>query len=192
MGRSREFDENVVLQKAMELFWKQGYEKTSLNDLVEHMGIHRRSLYDTFGDKHTLFLKAMDFYQELIRNNILAGVSKAETPKQAIQFIFDFIIEGYEDKQWGCLTVNSATELALMDNEIKESTERIFMQTEQLLADLVRKGQQAGEISSAYDPEILSEVLHNTLHGIRVQLRISASKEKLHRIGNFFMDLLNK
>lgn len=55
MGRSREFDENVVLQKAMELFWKQGYEKTSLNDLVEHMGIHRRSLYDTFGDKHTLF-----------------------------------------------------------------------------------------------------------------------------------------
>lgn len=186
MGRSREFDENVVLQKAMELFWKQGYEKTSLNDLVEHMGIHRRSLYDTFGDKHTLFLKAMDFYQELIRNNILAGVSKAETPKQAIQFIFDFIIEGYEDKQWGCLTVNSATELALIDNEIKERTERIFMQTEQLLADLVRKGQQAGEISSAYDPEILSEVLHNTLHGIRVQLRISASKEKLHRIGNFF------
>jgi TetR/AcrR family transcriptional repressor of nem operon len=192
MGRSREFDENVVLQKAMELFWKQGYEKTSLNDLVEHMGIHRRSLYDTFGDKHTLFLKAMDFYQELIRNNIQAGVLKAETAKQAIQFIFDFIIEGYEDKQWGCLTVNSATELALMDNEIKERTERIFMQTEQLLADLVRKGQQAGEISSAYDPEILSEVLHNTLHGIRVQLRISASKEKLHRIGNFFMDLLNK
>jgi TetR/AcrR family transcriptional repressor of nem operon len=192
MGRSKEFDENVVLQKAMELFWKQGYEKTSLNDLVEHMGIHRRSLYDTFGDKHTLFLKAMDFYQELIRNNIQAGVLKAETAKQAIQFIFDFIIEGYEDKQWGCLTVNSATELALMDNEIKERTERIFMQTEQLLADLVRKGQQAGEISSAYDPEILSEVLHNTLHGIRVQLRISASKEKLHRIGNFFMDLLNK
>jgi Transcriptional regulator len=192
MGRSREFDENVVLQKAMELFWKQGYEKTSLNDLVEHMGIHRRSLYDTFGDKHTLFLKAMDFYQELIRNNIQAGVLKSETSKRAIQFIFDFIIEGYEDKQWGCLTVNSATELALMDKEIKERTEKIFMQTEQLLADLIRKGQQAGEISSDYDPEILSEVLHNTLHGIRVQLRISASKEKLHRIGNFFMDLLNK
>ena len=60
MGRSREFDENVVLQKAMELFWEQGYEKTSLSDLVEHMGIHRRSLYDTFGDKHTLFLKTLD------------------------------------------------------------------------------------------------------------------------------------
>ncbi|WP_459481386.1 TetR/AcrR family transcriptional regulator [Clostridium saccharoperbutylacetonicum] len=192
MGRSKEFDENVVLQKAMELFWKQGYEKTSLNDLVEHMGIHRRSLYDTFGDKRTLFLKTMDFYEELIRNKMQAGVLKAENAKQAIRFIFDFIIEGYEDKQWGCLTVNSATELALMDKEIKERVERTFMQTEQLLADLVRKGQQAGEISSDYEPEVLAEVLHNTLHGIRVQLRISASKEKLHRIGNFFMDLLNK
>jgi TetR/AcrR family transcriptional repressor of nem operon len=192
MGRSKEFDENVVLQKAMELFWKQGYEKTSLNDLVEHMGIHRRSLYDTFGDKRTLFLKTMDFYEELIRNKIQTGVLKAETAKQAIRFIFDFIIEGYEDKQWGCLTVNSATELALMDKEIKERIERTFMQTEQLLADLIRKGQQAGEISREYEPEVLAEVLHNTLHGIRVQLRILASKEKLHRIGNFFIDLLNK
>jgi TetR/AcrR family transcriptional repressor of nem operon len=192
MGRSREFDENVVLQKAMELFWKQGYEKTSLNDLVEHMGIHRRSLYDTFGDKHTLFLKAMDFYEELIKNKMHAGILHAETAKQAIQFVFDFIIEGYEDKQWGCLTVNSATEMALMDKDIKERVERTFMQTEQLFADLVRKGQQTGEISSNYDSKVLSEIFQNTLLGIRVQLRISASKEKLHGIADFFMDLLNK
>ena len=52
MGRSKEFEENEVLQRAMELFWQQGYEKTSMSDLVEHMGIHRKSLYDTFGDKH--------------------------------------------------------------------------------------------------------------------------------------------
>lgn len=192
MGRSREFDENVVLQKAMELFWKQGYEKTSLNDLVEHMGIHSRSLYDTFGDKHTLFLKAMDFYEELIKNKMHAGILHAETAKQAIQFVFDFIIEGYEDKQWGCLTVNSATEMALMDKEIKERVERTFMQTEQLFADLVRKGQQTGEISSNYDSKVLSEIFQNTLLGIRVQLRISTSKEKLHGIADFFMDLLNK
>jgi len=191
MGRSREFDENVVLQKAMELFWKQGYEKTSLNDLVEHMGIHRRSLYDTFGDKHTLFLRTVDFYAELIKNKMQAGISHAETAKQAIKFIFDFTIQGYEDKQWGCLIVNSATEMALRDKEIEEKIEKIFMQTEQLIADLVRKGMQTGEFSCKYDPEVLSEMLQNTLLGIRVQLRMSASKEKLHRIADFFMDLLN-
>lgn len=192
MGRSKEFDENVVLQKAMELFWEQGYEKTSLSDLVEHMGIHRRSLYDTFGDKHTLFLKAIDCYNELIKNKIQTEILHAETVKQSIQAMFNFIIEGYENKPWGCLTVNSATEMALRDKEVEEKIEIAFMQTEQLLADLIRKGQQTGEFSCDYDAEVLAEILQNTLLGIRVQLRISASKEKLHSIANFFLDLLSK
>jgi TetR/AcrR family transcriptional repressor of nem operon len=192
MGRSREFDENVVIQKAMELFWEQGYEKTSLNDLVEHMGIHRRSLYDTFGDKHTLFLKTIDCYEELIKDKVQVGILHSETAKQAIQFVFDFMIEGYEDRPWGCLIVNSATEMALRDKEVQEKTEEAFMQTEQLLADLVRKGQQTGEFSCDYDAEVLAEILQNTLLGIRVHLRTSASKEKLHRIAKFFLDLLNK
>jgi len=71
MGRSREFDEEVALHKAMELFWEQGYEKTSMGDLVNHMGIHRKSLYDTFGDKHTLYLKAIDCYKEYIQEKKL-------------------------------------------------------------------------------------------------------------------------
>jgi TetR/AcrR family transcriptional repressor of nem operon len=192
MGRSREFDENVVLQKAMELFWEQGYEKTSLSDLVEHMGIHRRSLYDTFGDKHTLFLKTIDCYDELIKNKIQAEILHAKTTKQAIQFIFDFMIEGYEDRQWGCLIVNSATEMALRDKEVEEKIEEAFMQTEHFLAALVRKRQQTGEFSCEYDAEVLAEILQNTLLGIRVLLRTSASKEKMHRIADFFVNLLNK
>ena len=192
MGRSREFDENEVLQKAMELFWEQGYEKTSLSDLVEHMGIHRRSLYDTFGDKHTLFLKTIDCYEKLIEDKIQAVISHAQSAKQAIQFLFDFMIEGYEDRQWGCLIVNSATEMALRDKEVEEKTEEAFMQTEHFLADLVRKGQQTGEFSCDYDAEVLAEILQNTLLGIRVLLRTSASKEKMHRIADFFLKLLNK
>jgi TetR/AcrR family transcriptional repressor of nem operon len=192
MGRSREFDENVVLQKAMELFWEQGYEKTSMSDLVEHMVIHRRSLYDTFGDKRTLFLKTIDCYNELIKNKIESEILHAETSKQAIQFIFDFMIEGYEDRQWGCLIVNSATEMALRDKEVEEKTEEAFMQMEHFLADLVRKGQQTGEFSCDYDAEVLAEILQNTLLGIRVLLRTSASKEKMHRIADFFVNLLSK
>ncbi|MBV7276603.1 TetR/AcrR family transcriptional regulator [Clostridium sp. PL3] len=192
MGRSREFDENVVLQKAMELFWEQGYEKTSLSDLVEHMGIHRRSLYDTFGDKHTLFLKTIDFYGELIKDKLYAGVLHAKTSKQAIQFIFDFMIEGYEDRPWGCLIVNSATEMALRDKEVEEKAEEAFLQTERFLAELVRRGQQTGEFSCDYDAEVLAEILQNTLLGIRVLVKTSKNKEKMHRIANFFLDMLNK
>ncbi|MBU3184174.1 TetR/AcrR family transcriptional regulator [Clostridium estertheticum] len=192
MGRSKEFDENVVLQKAMELFWEQGYEKTSLSDLVERMGVHRRSLYDTFGDKHTLFLKAIGCYEKLIKDKLQAGISHAETTKQAIQFIFDYMIEGYGNKPWGCLIVNSATEMALRDEEVGKRAEAAFIQTEQFLADLIRKGQQTGEFSCDYDAEALSEVLQNTLLGIRVLARTSADKEKMYRIAHFFLELLNK
>lgn len=192
MGRCREFDENEVLQKAMELFWKQGYEKTSLSDLVEHMGIHRRSLYDTFGDKHTLFLKTIDCYEELIKDELKIRISRAETAKQALQFVFDFVIEAHDDKKWGCLIVNSATEMAIYDKEVEKKTQELFMQIEDVLSEIVRQGQQTGEFSCNYPPEILGEILENTLIGIQVRLKTSVSKDKLYRIVNFFLDLLNK
>ncbi|MDF2532344.1 MAG: transcriptional regulator, TetR family [Clostridia bacterium] len=192
MGRSKEFEESAVLQKAMELFWKQGYEKTSLSDLVEHMGIHRRSLYDTFGDKHTLFLKTIDFYGEIIKARLTSEILRAETAKQAIQCIFDLTIEGNDDRPLGCLFVNAATELAPLDKEIEEKTKKAFMQTEHLFTDLIRKGQQTGEFPCDYDAEVLAESLHNTLIGIRVLARTSASKEKLHRIADFSLAILNK
>ena len=192
MGRSKEFEESVVLQKAMELFWQQGYEKTSLNDLVEHMGIHRRSLYDTFGDKHTLFLKAIDYFEEYIKARLKFEISRAETAKQAIQFIFDVMIEESGDRALGCLFVNSATELAPRDKEVEEKTKEVFMQLEHLLADLIRKGQQAGEFRCDYDAETLAENLHNILIGIRVLARTSASKEKLQRLAEFSLAILNK
>ncbi|TGE33883.1 TetR/AcrR family transcriptional regulator [Desulfosporosinus sp. Sb-LF] len=192
MGRSKEFEESVVLQKAMELFWEQGYEKTSLSDLVEHMGIHRRSLYDTFGDKHTLFLKAINLFGEFINSRLKSEISRAETAKQAIQFIFDFVIEGNEDRPLGCLFVNSATELAPRDKDVNEKTKEAFMQAEHLLAELIRKGQQTGEFTCDYDAELVAETLNNTLLGIRVLARTSASKDKLHRIADFSLAILNK
>ncbi|AET68672.1 transcriptional regulator [Desulfosporosinus orientis DSM 765] len=192
MGRSKEFEESVVLQKAMELFWEQGYEKTSMSDLVEHMGIHRRSLYDTFGDKHTLFLKALDYFAEFMNAKLKSETSHAETAKQSIQFIFDLMIEGAGDSHWGCLFVNSAAELALRDMEVNEKTEKAFIRTEHLLENLIRKGQQTGEFSCDYDAEVLAESLHNTLLGIRLLARTTASKDKLHRIADFSLALLNK
>ena len=190
MGRSKEFDENIVLQKAMELFWEQGYEKTSMSDLVEHMGIHRKSLYDTFGDKHALYLKAIDRYSEYSTGKLKSETLRAKTAKQAIQYTFDYIIEGNEDRHLGCFFVNAATEMAPRDKEVKEKTEEAFVQTEHFLAEIIRKGQQSGEFSCDYNAESLAEFLHNTLLGIRVLIRASASKEKMHRIADFFLNFI--
>lgn len=192
MGRSKEFEENDVLQKAMELFWEQGYEKTSMSDLVEHMGIHRKSIYDTFGDKHSLFLKVVDRYGEFSTAALKAEASRAETASQAIQYIFDYIIEGNVDKHIGCLFVNAATEFGTWDHEILVKVEEAFSQAEAVITEIIKRGQKSGEFSSTYGDELLGEIVHNALLGMRVQVKTSASKEKLSNITTFFLELLTK
>ncbi|WP_248928418.1 TetR/AcrR family transcriptional regulator [Paenibacillus hamazuiensis] len=190
MARSKEFEENAVLEKAMKLFWEQGYEKTSMNDLVEHMGIHRRSLYDTFTDKHTLFLKAMDRFEDRITARLTAGVRQSETASQALRFVFDFIIHGEEDAPPGCMFVNSAVELGIRDADVDAKAMKAFTRTEQMLAEIVSWGQQTGEFTKRYEAKELAEYLQNTLTGLRVMVRTSAPKEKLRRIAELSMHTL--
>ena len=192
MGRSKEFDENDVLQKAMELFWHQGYEKTSINDLVEHMGIHRKSIYDTFGDKHSLYLKVIERYSAFSTTKFMEDKFRADTSYQAIQYIFDYIIEGNEDRHYGCLFVNAATELGPWDQEVLKKTEDAFCQTENFIAEIIKQGQENGEFSKKYDSELLGEILHNSLLGLRVLVKTSESKEKMHKVSNFFLELLKE
>lgn len=192
MARSKEFEEKEVLDKAMRLFWEQGYEKTSMTELVEHMGIHRRSLYDTFGDKHSLFLKAMDRFDDKIIAALAGGVKGSKTASEALQFIFGFMIDGDEDSPAGCLMVNSAVELAARDVEVDNKSTKAFTTAEQLLREIILWGQRDGEFTSTYNAEELAEYLHNVWIGLRVMARTSASREKLHRITHISMKLLEE
>ncbi|MGO4544863.1 TetR/AcrR family transcriptional regulator [Paenibacillus sp. 2TAB23] len=191
MARAKEFDGDAVLLKAMKLFWEQGYEKTSINDLVECMGIHRRSLYDTFGDKHKLYLTAIDRYSKLVNAETHTGLLGA-SPTQAISFMIDFMIEGVDDSPPGCLFVNMAVELASRDYEVETKVNDSFTKSEQLLADIIHKGQQSGEFASSLKAEELAESLHNLLLGLRVLARTSADKKKLYRIANVSKKILDK
>ncbi|SEM69401.1 transcriptional regulator, TetR family [Paenibacillus sp. cl141a] len=192
MARSKEFEENEVLEKAMKLFWEQGYEKTSMSDLVEHMGIHRRSLYDTFTDKHTLFLKAMDRFEKRTDARLAAGIKQSKTAKEAIQFIFDYMSIGEEGAPPGCMFVNSAVEMACRDEVVDAKAVGAFEKVEHLLVELISWGQQSGEFSDQYTAEEFAEYLHNALTGIRVMARTSVSKEKLQRIFVMTMHTLEK
>jgi len=191
MPRTKEFDEDEVLLKAMNLFWVQGYEKTSINDLVNHLGIHRRSLYDTFGDKYQLFLLAVERYKKFLNGHFESGIARAGSVRQALRYLFDFMIDGYDGKPPGCLFVNMAVELAPHDEEIDVKANESFEIVEQLLADLIRKGQTNGEFDTTHDAGELAEDMHNSLIGLRVLARTSADKKKLHRIADSAMSKLN-
>jgi len=190
MARSKEFEVNEVLDKAMILFWEQGYEKTSMSDLVEHMGIHRRSLYDTFGDKHSLFLQAMDRYIGKVEAVLNGEVKQSEKATEALRAVFRFMIFGHEDSPPGCLIVNSVTELAARDAEIDERSIRSMAATEELFERIIAWGQQTGEFSSACEPRATAEYLQALSIGIRAMGRTTTEKEKLLRIMDVSTQLL--
>ena len=79
MARKREFDENEALKKAMEIFWLHGYEKTSIEELVKCMGVHRKSIYDTFGNKYELFIKSLEYYSTTIGEQLLKRIGNEKT-----------------------------------------------------------------------------------------------------------------
>ncbi|KJD45836.1 TetR/AcrR family transcriptional regulator [Paenibacillus terrae] len=190
MARSKEFEVNAVLDKAMMLFWEQGYEKTSMSDLVKHMGIHRRSLYDTFGDKHSLFLQAMDRYINKVEVTLTGEVKQSKTATEALQIIFRFMVFDEEGSPSGCLMVNSVTELAARDSDVDTKSIESFAITEQMFEQIILWGQRDGEFTSDYDAKEMAEYLHTLSVGIRVMGRASIDKEKLFRIVDVSTKLL--
>ncbi|MEC1292046.1 TetR/AcrR family transcriptional regulator [Bacillus mojavensis] len=191
MARNKEFDEKLALRKAMELFWEQGYEKTSMQDLVDHMGVHRRSIYDTFGDKHTLFMRALSHYVEVMEVRMKNEVKTELTVKQAIRKLFEMVIDPKDNQPKGCLAVNAAVELSLLDEEVAKKITEIFISAEALLFDLLKHGQEQGEIPKHYDIKGLSQFIHNSLVGIRVLAKTTNDKEKLENIIDLTLSTLD-
>lgn len=191
MARSKEFDEKAVLRKAMELFWEQGYEKTSMQDLVDHMGIHRRSIYDTFGDKRSLFLASLNHYEELIVNEMESIISSTSSIKQTIRDVFIFVLNSIEQYPKGCLSVNAAIELSLLDKEIGRIVTKMFNRTEDMFNILIKRGQTSGELSKEIDSDNTSRFLHNNLVGIRVLIKTNYNKKELEGIITLALSVLD-
>ncbi|MEJ8302816.1 TetR/AcrR family transcriptional regulator [Saccharibacillus sacchari] len=192
MARSKEFDEAAVLEKAMLLFLDQGYEKTSMQDLVEHMGIHRRSLYDTFGDKHALFMRSLRLYKSKVDDRLGQAALNAPSALEGIRLVFRAMTDRAPEEPKGCLLVNTAVELGPRDEEAERLTDESFCKLEELLKLLIQRGQANGEIVNELDSQATAESLHTTLLGIRVLARTSAPKEKLLRIASVALSSLEK
>jgi TetR/AcrR family transcriptional repressor of nem operon len=175
----------------MELFWAQGYEKTSMQDLVDHMGIHRRSIYDTFGDKRSLFLASLNHYEELIVNEMERIISSTSSIKQTIRDVFIFVLNSIEQYPKGCLSVNAAIELSLLDKEIGRIVTKMFNRTEDMFNNLIKRGQTSGELSKEIDSDNTSRFLHNNLVGIRVLIKTNYNKKELEGIITLALSVLD-
>src|ERR1700722_3805604 len=120
MVRSRSFDEDVVLDAAMERFWKHGYVATSVRDLGDAMGLGAASLYNAFGDKRTLFTQCLDRYLDANMRARIARVEQRQQPRQAIATFLTEIVERSIENRLGCMLANAALEVAPHDPGVAE------------------------------------------------------------------------
>jgi TetR/AcrR family transcriptional repressor of nem operon len=173
MARTKEFNEDQALDKAIEIFWHKGYNGTSAQDLVTYLGLSRSSLYDTFGDKQKLFAQSLQRYQKNAQDQIVRLFDESANIKETLQGIFkQAVIESLEDRiTKGCFMVNSSVELAIHDEEIGKIVKNNSRIMEEVFTNAVQKGQNAGHISSKIGARALARFIFNTYSGIRVLAR---------------------
>ena len=121
MARPREFEREEVVRKALAVFWRQGYQATSVQDLVGATGLNRGSLYGTFGDKHGLFLEAVEYYRTNVTAQRLARLEEPGPARDRIATFFKEVIEFSvgEGRLLGCLMTNAAIERAPHDRDTR-------------------------------------------------------------------------
>ncbi|EDM37731.1 transcriptional regulator, TetR family protein [Pedobacter sp. BAL39] len=170
MARTKDFDENEVLKKAVELFWLKGYNGTSMQDLVEGLGISRSSLYDTYGDKHALFVKALENYRCSASAKVNEIMGSSTSSKVAIRNMLEFIIAQllHDQNNKGCFLINSEVEVAAHDQTVSSMICESDQQIEEAFFEVIKRGQESGEIASKQDPRAMARFTFNTVKGIRV------------------------
>jgi TetR/AcrR family transcriptional repressor of nem operon len=173
MARPREFDEGAVLDAASRCFWVQGYEATSVKDLVACTGITAASLYNAFGDKRAIYQKALDHYVE---ESIADRIRRCDElpPLAAIEAFFDEIVKrSLTDRdRKGCMLVNAALDVAPHDPEFRKVVAEVLRQIEAFFLKCVETGQTDGTIMRSLPPAMLAQNLLGVLMGIRVLARV--------------------
>lgn len=192
MARTKDFDENEVLIKAVNLFWYKGYNGTSIQDLVDGLGISRSSLYDTYGDKHTLFMKALESYQASASGAMCNIISNNVSAKVAIRRLLELTtLELVGDNQHkGCFMTNAAVEVAPHNAEVNN----MICQNDQLIENAfyqaIKKGQESGEITNKKDARALARFIFNAVQGIRVSAKLTSDKAVFDDIVELTMSVL--
>ncbi len=183
--RTKDFDETEILRKAIRIFWRQGYHATSLYDLIEELGIGRSSIYHAFGDKRTLFMKALELYQQEATERFKTAFEAAPSVKMIIADFLNAVANDVfsEACPKGCFKVNAEIEVADQDEQIKKIIAEDDLLIEDVLYKAIEKAQQNGEISTEKDPKALARFLCNTIAGMRVYAKFRTDRQ-------FFDDII--
>ena len=172
-GPDKQFDTEVALGKAMEVFWAHGYEAASLSELLKNMGIGKKSLYDTFGNKRSLFLKALEHYAQTVlrdvRDRLLADGSPLTNLKQ--------VLLGWQAMHsqlgsCGCMLGTNIADFSTDDEAIAKVMRGYLQQVEDVFYRTLTRAQAIGELSAAVDPRDMARLLLCATQGMALLGRV--------------------
>lgn len=193
MARHKEFDRDEVLHKAMEVFWSRGYGAASIQDLVKHMGINRQSLYDTFGDKHALYLQALDRYGEVEGRRIFELLEQPGPVKKTLRQLFKGVVEGSlcDGQRRGCFMGNAMSELAGRCKETAARTGSSLAATEQAFYRTLLRGKKEGELKGVRDPRAVARFLNSSFQGLVLMAKATQDRKTLEDVIKVTLSVLD-
>src|ERR1051325_408836 len=193
MGRHKEFDREQALHRAMEVFWSRGFEAASIEHLVEHMGINRQSIYDTFGDKHALYLQALDRYREVEGRRLIEVLERPGSVKRSLRQLFTEVVDRAvsDPKHRGCFMGNATSELAGRCKETAAKTCENMATMEDAFYRALRRGKQEGEITEVHDPLATARFLHCTLQGLVMMAKARRDRKVLDDVVRVTLSLID-
>ncbi|MFA1550701.1 TetR/AcrR family transcriptional regulator [Actinomadura chokoriensis] len=192
MGRPKQFDPDVAVERAMDVFWRKGYAATTPQDLVDEIGIGKGSLYNTFGSKHALFERALARYRDSQAAWLAELLDHPGSAKDRLRGALVALVDldlSDRDRR-GCMAVNTAAELASSDAGTADIVRNMFARTESAFRATVEEGQRAGEIDGGRDGEAVAAWLLATVIGMRVMAKTAEDATQLRRVVDAAMEAL--
>ena len=191
MARPREFDRDAALKRALAVFWEKGYEATSTDDLVRAMGIGRQSMYDTFGDKHRLYLEALRLYETDTGAELFRRIYESPSPFGALCDYILAIADGTPgDRARGCFFVNATTELAPSDPDVAAVIRASSARCEAAFERMLREAKQCGGVDRSVDERVAARFLLSTIRGLRVSAKAGVEPDDLRAIATLALSSL--
>jgi TetR/AcrR family transcriptional regulator, transcriptional repressor for nem operon len=192
MGRAKEFDPEVALERAMNVFWLKGYQNASVGELLTAMQINRWSLYETFGDKQELFLQALQLYRRRWGQMIAEHLAVPGSPKAAlVRLLRAMGRELVSDTLGrGCLVANSAVELRYLDDEAQRVVRGSLDTLEGAFTRVLEGAAAAGELASPLPPRKLAAFLIAAMNGIRDVAKMDRDPKRIHELVESLLSIL--
>lgn len=194
MGRAKQFDEDTALQAAMHLFWEKGYGATSMQDLEQATGLKRTSIYNTFGNKRSIFQKTLALYSSQVEELLTTIMTEAASCREAVANWFTAVIDMHFSQQTpgGCLMILSVLESSQHDQATKEMAAALFHKERDLVTSRLVQGVAEGELPTDFDCAVMASAIAAASSGIMVLAMANYSREALEAIGRANLALLSR